>query len=249
MHYSRLYDNAPMPFSVQFHGNYFIHGFSEVPAWPASHGCIRVPMDGENPAQKFYDWVEVGTPIKVTGDWADFDIKANLITIGVEEGSKGSVLARQGSSRSYCHRLRVDTVSGEVFCDQLSKPAADQVAQVPQAPIVPLTVPSAMPAPGTANDAITKKAIEAISNGNCGGRPCLVALPKELAARASDAAKKNPKAAAEIEAAAKDAAKSVVQNPAVKRIVPKSTRSSWGATTAPNEQPAPPPIPAKPATN
>jgi lipoprotein-anchoring transpeptidase ErfK/SrfK len=69
MHYSRLYDNAPMPFSVQISGNYFIHGFKYVPDRPASHGCIRVPLDGGNPAKQFYDWVEPGTPVEVTGDW------------------------------------------------------------------------------------------------------------------------------------------------------------------------------------
>ena len=70
MHYSRLYDNAPMPWSVQVNGNYFIHGFTSVPDHPASHGCIRMPLDGDNPAKRFYDWVETGTPIHVTGDWA-----------------------------------------------------------------------------------------------------------------------------------------------------------------------------------
>lgn len=64
MHYSRLYDNAPMPYSVQFSGNYFIHGFSSVPRYPASHGCIRVPMGA---AREFYQWVEPGTPVRVVG--------------------------------------------------------------------------------------------------------------------------------------------------------------------------------------
>ncbi|MGZ2979342.1 L,D-transpeptidase, partial [Pseudomonas aeruginosa] len=44
MHYSRLYENAPMPYSVQVNGNVFIHGFSSVPSYPASHGCIRMPI-------------------------------------------------------------------------------------------------------------------------------------------------------------------------------------------------------------
>jgi hypothetical protein len=70
MHYSRLFDNAPMPWSVQISGNYFIHGFASVPDHPASHGCIRMPLDGDNPAKRFFDWVETGTPIEVTGDWA-----------------------------------------------------------------------------------------------------------------------------------------------------------------------------------
>ena len=64
MHYSRLYDNAPMPYSVQFAGNYFIHGFSSVPNYPASHGCIRVPL---GPAQQFYNWVDYGTPVRIVG--------------------------------------------------------------------------------------------------------------------------------------------------------------------------------------
>ena len=43
IHYSSLYDNAPMPYSVRFHGNYYLHGFSVVPDYPASHGCIGCP--------------------------------------------------------------------------------------------------------------------------------------------------------------------------------------------------------------
>ena len=66
MHHSDLYDNAPMPYSVQIGGGYFIHGFSSVPAHPASHGCIRLPMEQ---AKQFFDWVEPGTPAIVTGKW------------------------------------------------------------------------------------------------------------------------------------------------------------------------------------
>ncbi len=69
MHYSRLYHNAPMPFSVEVTGNVFIHGYTEVPARPASHGCIRLPLDHGNPARQFYEWVEPGTPIEIIGSW------------------------------------------------------------------------------------------------------------------------------------------------------------------------------------
>ena len=69
MHYSRLYHNAPIPYSVQVSGHYFIHGFSYVPNRPASHGCIRLPLTDGNPAKLFYDWVELGTPIEITGRW------------------------------------------------------------------------------------------------------------------------------------------------------------------------------------
>ena len=69
MHRSRLYHNAPMPWSVQVHENVFIHGFQKVPRHPASHGCIRLPLAGANPAKWFYDWIDIGTPISIRGHW------------------------------------------------------------------------------------------------------------------------------------------------------------------------------------
>jgi lipoprotein-anchoring transpeptidase ErfK/SrfK len=69
MHRSRLYDNAPMPYSVQVHGNYFIQGFASVPPYPASRGCIRLPLTNGNPAKQFFEWVEPGTPVEIVGEW------------------------------------------------------------------------------------------------------------------------------------------------------------------------------------
>lgn len=44
MHYSRKYDNSPMPHSIFFLGGYAIHGTGYVKQLgrPASHGCIRL---------------------------------------------------------------------------------------------------------------------------------------------------------------------------------------------------------------
>jgi lipoprotein-anchoring transpeptidase ErfK/SrfK len=69
MHYSSLYDNAPMPWSVQVVGDIFVHGYQSVPGRPASHGCIRLPLDEGNPAKWFYHWVSIGTPVEITGRW------------------------------------------------------------------------------------------------------------------------------------------------------------------------------------
>ena len=55
---------------MQVNGNYSIHGFTSVPDHPASHGCLRMPLAGDNPAKRFFDWVEIGTPIEITGEWA-----------------------------------------------------------------------------------------------------------------------------------------------------------------------------------
>ena len=44
MHYSRKYDNSPMPHSIFFRGGYAIHGTGYVRylGRPASHGCVRL---------------------------------------------------------------------------------------------------------------------------------------------------------------------------------------------------------------
>lgn len=44
MHYSKKYDNAPMPHSIFFNGGYAIHATPHISnlGRPASHGCVRL---------------------------------------------------------------------------------------------------------------------------------------------------------------------------------------------------------------
>ncbi len=53
MHYSRKYDNSPMPHSIFFLGGYAIHGTNYLKQLgrPASHGCIR--LSPQNAARLF----------------------------------------------------------------------------------------------------------------------------------------------------------------------------------------------------
>ncbi|MCC6402492.1 MAG: L,D-transpeptidase [Fimbriimonadaceae bacterium] len=78
MRYSRKYDNAPMPWSVQINGDIFIHGSGSVPRYPASHGCVRMPLTGENAAKRFWNWVELGTPVHVVREFTRN--KATVVT-------------------------------------------------------------------------------------------------------------------------------------------------------------------------
>ncbi|MEA2098159.1 MAG: L,D-transpeptidase, partial [Patescibacteria group bacterium] len=70
-HWSSTY-GLWMPFSMNFYGAYYIH---ELPYWPngyregedhlgirVSHGCIRL---GVGPAERVFNWAEIGTPIYV----------------------------------------------------------------------------------------------------------------------------------------------------------------------------------------
>jgi lipoprotein-anchoring transpeptidase ErfK/SrfK len=57
MWYSRKYDNAPMPYSIFFHGGYAIHGTDAINSLgrPASHGCVRLHP---NNAKKLFNLVK-----------------------------------------------------------------------------------------------------------------------------------------------------------------------------------------------
>ena len=68
---SHIYNDAKMPWSVQLDGDIVVHGFTSIPDYAASHGCVRVPLTNGNPAKWFYDWVNVGTPIIVADSWKD----------------------------------------------------------------------------------------------------------------------------------------------------------------------------------
>lgn len=51
-----------MPYAAYFVGGIATHEYPDVPAYPASHGCVRLPA-GE--AQRVYGFAEVGTPVTV----------------------------------------------------------------------------------------------------------------------------------------------------------------------------------------
>jgi hypothetical protein len=55
------YTSDGMYFSSFFHGGYAIHGYNPAPDYPASHGCMRLPMVDAIPV---YNWMSVG-------DWVD----------------------------------------------------------------------------------------------------------------------------------------------------------------------------------
>ena len=60
-HYSSLYGNAWMPFSLRLFGNYFLHG-GILPGYPASHGCVRADL---YEMKVIFDWARVGIPGKI----------------------------------------------------------------------------------------------------------------------------------------------------------------------------------------
>ncbi len=63
VHYSSLFEQAPMDYALNIGGDYFIHE-GIVPGYPASHGCIRIfPLQARF---LFYQWAKPGIPGKIT---------------------------------------------------------------------------------------------------------------------------------------------------------------------------------------
>ena len=61
-HHSSIYDNASMPFYMRLtDGGVGLHaGF--IPGYPASHGCVRLPL---GMARELYQHVDSGTPVEI----------------------------------------------------------------------------------------------------------------------------------------------------------------------------------------
>jgi hypothetical protein len=51
-----------MPYAAYFTGGIATHQSPDVPSYPASHGCVRLP---EGEAERVYRFVDVGTPVVV----------------------------------------------------------------------------------------------------------------------------------------------------------------------------------------
>jgi hypothetical protein len=56
------YNSHGMYYSNYFVGGYAVHGYDPVPAYAASHGCIRIPIPS---AKRVYRWIHLGETIYV----------------------------------------------------------------------------------------------------------------------------------------------------------------------------------------
>lgn len=65
MHRSSTYDDAPMPFMQRLTTKGIAIHAGDLPGYPASHGCIRLPNEF---AKKLYEVTEIGTPVMITDD-------------------------------------------------------------------------------------------------------------------------------------------------------------------------------------
>ncbi len=64
-HHSSLYDDAAMPFFMRLTDDGLGLHAGFLPGYPASHGCVRMPLDM---ARELYQRVDSGTRVDITGE-------------------------------------------------------------------------------------------------------------------------------------------------------------------------------------
>ncbi len=73
-HHSSIYDNASMPFYMRLtDGGVGLHA-GQLPGYPASHGCVRLPLAM---ARDLYQHVESGTPVEIIGSSVSSTVAQN----------------------------------------------------------------------------------------------------------------------------------------------------------------------------
>src|SRR6202044_1588297 len=65
LHHSNIYSGAPMPFMQRITWSGIAIHAGVLPGYPASHGCIRMPMAF---AVKMYGWTKMGARVVITPD-------------------------------------------------------------------------------------------------------------------------------------------------------------------------------------
>jgi LPS export ABC transporter protein LptC/lipopolysaccharide transport protein LptA len=70
-----------------------------------------------------------------SGDWADFDVKANTVTIG------GNVVLKKGASLAYAPKAIIDMATGMTYLEKESQPAGARVTNSPTEQRAPYTLP------------------------------------------------------------------------------------------------------------
>lgn len=90
-HRSTLYDDAPMPFMQRLTWDGIaIHAGSN-PGFPASHGCIRVPLAF---ARKLYEATTMGTEVTVIGVDGEIDPIPDAAPFDAEAGAADQTAMR-----------------------------------------------------------------------------------------------------------------------------------------------------------
>ena len=105
-HHSSKYDNAPMPFMERLTWNGVALHAGNLPGYPASHGCVRLPLEF---AKRLFGITTLGTPVIIAdGDVAASDLNhpGLLISDHLDEMAREAVKTVSAKSAHPVHATK-----------------------------------------------------------------------------------------------------------------------------------------------
>ena len=112
-HHSNIYSGAPMPYMQRITWSGVAMHAGVLPGYPASHGCIRMPMAF---AMKMWNWTRMGARVIVTpGEMTPANFSHPLLVAQKVVPQPASPTSR----RPTCRAVEVRQGRGRRRCDQV----------------------------------------------------------------------------------------------------------------------------------
>jgi hypothetical protein len=117
MHRSGTYDDAPMPYMQRLTAKGVAMHAGNLPGYPASHGCIRLPKAF---AKLLYGVTELGTPVMITDDEqarraADRERRAAEYQLAIEEAARKKAWLQADAERALADFDRAKAAHEEIL--------------------------------------------------------------------------------------------------------------------------------------
>jgi hypothetical protein len=110
VHRSRTYDDAPMPYMQRLTSKGVAMHAGNLPGYPASHGCIRLPKAF---AKLLYGITELGTPVTITD--AEQERRAAEYQRALEEVARKKALLQADAERALAEFDRAEAAHEETL--------------------------------------------------------------------------------------------------------------------------------------
>jgi hypothetical protein len=125
MHRSGTYDDAPMPYMQRLTAKGVAMHAGNLPGYPASHGCIRLPKAF---AKLLYGVTELGTPVMITDDEqarraAEQERRAAEYQLAIEEVARKKAWVQAATERALAEFDRAKAAHDETLRQHNAKMA------------------------------------------------------------------------------------------------------------------------------
>lgn len=125
-HRSNIYSNAPMPFMQRLTWDGIALHAGELPGYPASHGCIRLPMAF---ARQLFSLTDLGHVVSVSGDQSGPYLRIETDIAALDSGDAAPAAPRQALAAT--PRPLVVLVSSAPRLERIAPPIRAMAIRLP----------------------------------------------------------------------------------------------------------------------